>query len=208
MFQFMISKPKCKVDGCSSPIVNIRGWCNKHYCQIRRRGYIYRTKKDLNLYIPEGETTKIELTDAWGRMVDYCIIDTNCVDKVKHLRWGLTKGYVWHAASKVRLASFLLPCPFNHFIDHINGDPLDNRMCNLRIATYAENARNTQLAKNNSSGFKGVWKLPSGNYSAKICIDYRQINIGTYKTKEEAARAYDRMALKHHGRFAKLNFEE
>ena len=49
-------------------------------------------------------------------------------------------------------------------IDHINGDGLDNRRSNLRIATHTENCRNARLSARNSSGLKGVTLHSEGNY--------------------------------------------
>lgn len=90
-------------------------------------------------------------------------------------------------------------------VDHINGDTLDNRKCNLRICTHKQNRRNEGLSSDNTSGFKGVTK--AGNkWRAQICADYQVRYLGQYATREEAARVYDAAAVKHHGEFARLNF--
>lgn len=96
-------------------------------------------------------------------------------------------------------------------VDHINGDPLDNRTCNLRTCTLAENSRNQRRALNNTSGFKGVhWEQDRGKWHSSIGFTQdgrlRHIFLGRFDNAEEAAIAYDRAALKYFGEYACLNF--
>lgn len=72
-------------------------------------------------------------------------------------------------------------------IDHINGDKTDNRICNLRLATRAENNANTRCRA--KSGFKGV-VLTKYGYRAAITINNRFKYLGLFKTPEEAHEAY------------------
>lgn len=89
--------------------------------------------------------------------------------------------------------------------DHINGDGLDNRRSNLRVASYAQNAANVDQPAG-ASRFKGVSRSrSSGRWRAYIRTNYRQVHIGTFDTEEDAARAYDRVASAMWGEFARLN---
>ena len=93
------------------------------------------------------------------------------------------------------------------FVDHINGDHLDNRKCNLRIATVKENSRNAGIRNDNTSGFKGVsFFRRRGKYRAYINIDQKQKHLGYFDDPEEAARAYDEAARSYFGEFACVNF--
>jgi len=85
--------------------------------------------------------------------------------------------------------------------DHINGDGLDNRRENLREATQLQNLRNVQLRKDNTSRYKGVRKLASGRWEARL----NEQSIGYYDTAEEAGFAYDKTAFEQWGEYAKLN---
>jgi len=91
--------------------------------------------------------------------------------------------------------------------DHRDGDTLNNQPDNLRTCTNAQNMSNQGKHSNNTSGFKGVY-LNRKKWAAHIMVDGKFINLDTYKTREEAAHAYDEAAKKYHGEFAKLNFEE
>ena len=101
----------------------------------------------------------------------------------------------------------IMDAPKGMEVDHINGNPLDNRKSNLRICTIAENLRNKGAGKNNTSGYKGVsWVKRNKRWLAQIKHNGKQVYIGHYKNKEEAARAYDKKAKELHGEYAYLNF--
>ena len=88
--------------------------------------------------------------------------------------------------------------------DHINGDRLDNRRVNLRIATPAQNQANTGLPAHNSSGFKGVSIARSSRWKAQLSVNNRNVVIGTFDTPEEAYAAYCSAIIKYRGEFARL----
>ena len=91
-------------------------------------------------------------------------------------------------------------------VDHINGDAYDNRRSNLREASKRENNWNKGLAKNNTSGFKGVcYHVRKHRWVAYISSDRRRYNLGYYRTPEEAAYAYNVFAEMLFGEFARLN---
>lgn len=71
-------------------------------------------------------------------------------------------------------------------IDHINGDPADNRLCNLREAAQADNVRNAAMYKNNTSGAVGVYARKDGRFNAYVRVDGRAKHLGCYATLLEA----------------------
>ena len=87
-----------------------------------------------------------------------------------------------------KLAWLLCNGCYPDMIDHISGDKQDNRLCNLRLSNSLHNMRNRGKNKNNSSGYNGVYV--SGNkYRARIKINGKLINLGTFETIEEAVDA-------------------
>lgn len=92
-------------------------------------------------------------------------------------------------------------------IDHIDMDPFNNRPGNMREAGHAENMRNRRVQRNNQCGLKGVTyakaraHLPTP-WVAKININGRSTNLGSFATKGLAAVAHAKAAMRHHGQFS------
>lgn len=89
--------------------------------------------------------------------------------------------------------------------DHINGNKLDNRRSNLRLATRSENEANKPYSRGRSK-YKGVsWRKDRDRWRATIQVDGKQIALGLFKKEQDAARAYNKAALDFFGEFATLN---
>lgn len=121
-----------------------------------------------------------------------------------------SKGRRWYAIDRhsLGLHRFLLDAPDGVTVDHLNGNGLDCRRDNLRIATHSQNLANRGKQRNNTSGYKGVFKRGERSWAARSNDRARKkwIWLGTFRTAEEAARAYDLYAYSRWGKFAKLNF--
>ena len=93
------------------------------------------------------------------------------------------------------------------YVDHINGDTLDNRRINLRLCTNAENLSNRGKPRNNTSGYKGVvYDKRRNKWYAYIGCESKGFRSKDFDSRKDAAQAYDKLALEKHGDFAKLNF--
>jgi hypothetical protein len=93
----------------------------------------------------------------------------------------------------------------NEYCDHINGNRLDNRRGNLRVASPADNSHNMRLTHRNASGYKGVyWHKQRRKWAAMICVNGHRIYLGLFVEILDAAQAYRDAALKYHGEFARF----
>jgi len=88
-------------------------------------------------------------------------------------------------------------------VDHIDGDKLNNRRSNLRIATVSQNIFHSKLSKVNTSGYKGVrWHRQGKKWLAEIKYQRRNIYLGLFDTAEAASAAYNAAAKRLFGEFA------
>lgn len=95
--------------------------------------------------------------------------------------------------------------PVGLCIDHINGDPLDNRRCNLRLATQSQNCANRSKYRG-TSGFKGVSQANHRTkWVATIFVNGKRIHLGCFDNPQDAAHVYDVAAIRHFGEFAYTN---
>lgn len=93
------------------------------------------------------------------------------------------------------------------YIDHINGDKTDNRICNLRESSHAENCSNRPLRKDNSTGHIGVTRRSEHKWRAYVTKNGKRIWLGDFNSPELAAKAAEGARKAHHGQFAKLTNE-
>lgn len=92
---------------------------------------------------------------------------------------------------------------FPENVDHINGDPTDNRLENLRPCSCSENNRNVRIKPNSTTGFPGVcFNKVAKKYQAQIRFDGKRKHLGYFNTREEAFIAYREANLKLFGEFS------
>ena len=155
----------------------------------------------------------IELTRGYTALVD----DAD-YDLLNACRWHvtITDGMPYAVRSVVgeqtysriwlHMGRVILDCGAGEIADHINGDTLDNRRANLRIATPAQNAQNSRRKSSNTSGHKGVsWSAEKQQWRAEIMAFGKRTFLGRYDCLESAAHAYRTAAAQLHGEFARTD---
>lgn len=151
------------------------------------------------------------------------LVDDNLSEDLQKRSWtiiykrGLAYAItgVWQPLTKntkiLYLHRLILDAKPRQYVDHINGNTLDNRLENLRICSNRENLNNRGKNKNNTSGYKGVHfvkRCKTKPWCAQIMHKGQSIHLGYYSSDLEAAKVYDNAAKLYHKEFAKLNFPE
>lgn len=90
----------------------------------------------------------------------------------------------------------------NEYIDHIDGNPSNNKLTNLREASPKENSHNKKISKNNTSGYKNVYYNSRDRVYIASGRDLgKKIELGRFITAEEASICYEEFAIYNHGKF-------
>ena len=157
----------------------------------------------------DGNAAYVPLTKGYES-----IIDIDCVDLVKNCNWCVKPGgRTYYAMSnKPRpdrgtffMHGVILPSPNGFFIDHIDGNGLNNKRNNLRIVTHTQNMFNRRLRVDNASGFKGVfWHKHTKKWASEIVANKIRHHLGYFKTPEDAHAAYIAAAKKLHGEYRRI----
>lgn len=140
----------------------------------------------------------IPLRNREGEVVAVVLVDDDVPNEVLAYRWYLSGGYAkrdgqkdgkrYHVLMHRFLAGVTEPGCKIH-VDHINGDTLDNRRENLRVATPSQNAQN-RPAKTKRGTYRGVtWSKHKRKWIARATINYRTFHIGEFFDEEAAAQA-------------------
>ncbi len=163
-----------------------------------------------------SKTAKIKLTKGFE-----AIVDAEDLPLVALYKWqfrpisskrDLGTGYataVAHDANGVRFVQrmhrLVMMVPKGLEVDHINGNGLDNRKCNLRFCTRSQNQFNKAKTKRFNNPFKGVsLHLLTGKYQAYISAHGTRHHLGLFKTPEDALAARLIAAGRLHGEFARV----
>lgn len=126
--------------------------------------------------------------------------------------WYACRGVYFRDAQGIRrrqtqlMHRVILAAPDGVLVDHQDGDGLNNRRENIRLATDAQNSSNRHLPIGTSKFLGVCWNKKSSKWQASIKKHDRSTYLGMFEKEEDAARAYDAAATRIHGEFACLNF--
>ncbi len=200
----MVKEMKCCACGEQAECTfNGKPYCNRHYQSARKYGTPHGKKRE--------RTCRYEIKDNVLTVItkkgDIILADAADAATVMKYSWCLSKtGYaVANIGGKVtKMHRYIIgeTCCSGRIVDHKNGNPLDNRRKNLRICTYAENARNVRVSRANKVGHLGIRITKDGKFNVRIVADGIEHHIGNYDTLELAIEARNAAEDTYHGEFA------
>lgn len=141
-------------------------------------------------------------------------VDEQDFDKIKDYKWSSIfcgKAKAPYAVSShfgkiVYMHRIVVDAKSDQFVDHIDGNGLNNSRDNLRFATTSQNNMNQSKRSDNTSGHKGIsWCPDREKYQVYINIDRKRKSLGRYKTLEEAIYVRDQAVKAHYGEYARDN---
>jgi hypothetical protein len=143
----------------------------------------------------------------------YVLVDEDDYQKFKDMTWWLFVDKYAACALNVDgnrkyayMHRLITNPPEGYLVDHMDGNTLDNRKCNLRIVTKAQNSMNCNVNSINTSGYKGVSQFKrTGKWKAYIIYNDVNYHLGYFDSRHVAAKAYNAKAIEFFGEYAKLN---
>lgn len=162
------------------------------------------TKRPIRAIRIEGDVAYLTLTRGYEAMIDVADIGL-----VNNANWSVFtpngRNNIYadrRTPTRALLHRVIMGFP-DMQVDHINGNGLDNRRCNLRLVTHSENQMNRKgPAKNGQSGVRGIsFNKAAGKWVAYIGADGKHIHLGSFAEKDRAIAARAEAAAKIHGDF-------
>lgn len=161
-----------------------------------------RKRKPNRIEFPDAETAWIWLTDKSGKELEVACVDRVDLPRVAHQRWSISfrdgkarRPYIISQAStaggKPRKVLYLhrviLNPPEGFEVDHVDGDPFNNRRSNLRAVTRRQQAQNT--TGRGSSGYRNVYPAKAGGWNVSAMKDGKLHSSGRFLDLDDAATA-------------------
>ena len=142
------------------------------------------------------------------------LVDDADYDALSQFKWFRhSYGYACYRRGTVKHGTYrtflmhrvILDAADGQYVDHIDGNPLNNQRSNLRLCTQSENMGNTS-ARGGSSKYKGVQRPANSiTWVAKIGHQGKYYHLGSFQSEVDAALAYNEAAIRLFGEFARLN---
>lgn len=166
-----------------------------------------------NKYVLHEDYAEIIVdSPTYGRF--FFQIDIDDLDRCLEYQWGIMRVQLSEASPVYYYANnnktgmlhrFIMNAPKTMVVDHVDRNTFNTRKRNLRLTDHKGNGKNTKLSRRNKSGAKGVIWFPYKGYNkwkAYIRVNYKNINLGFFDTKEEAIAARKAAEEKYFGEYS------
>lgn len=175
--------------------------------RVRRHSVVQPFDQSIRLIpLTQGQNAVVDAQDyEWLNQWNWIAQLDKATGKFYALRrvWNCDRS----ACTAILMAKLIMGvgCSKETQVDHRDLDTLNNRRTNLRVATHSQNQCNRPRMRNNTSGFKGVRKYYR-KWHATAGHNGKTFYLGSFASREDAARAYDAFVKEKHGEFARTNF--
>lgn len=183
---------------------------NKHRMCSRKCFSIFKSSlKYRNEVIINEEIAEIKIkSKKYGDFI--AVIDLEDLDRVSEITWGVTKslrGDCMYVRGKhqvnekwknINLHRYIMNCPNNMVVDHINRNTFDNRKENLNICTAQDNSNNRGTFRSSLGKLKGAYyNKVNKTWHSTLILNKQRKWLGTFKTELEAHNAYIKAKTEH-----------
>lgn len=172
-----------------------------HFCDKKCKA-LFQQKQ--NLIVEKEDYAEIHIEKDNKSLI--VLIDKDDIEKVQKFKWNvkydktIDNYYVYsHERNNyinrktLRLHRFLMNCPKDLQVDHVNRNTLDNRKCNLKVCTLQENLNNKGEYKNNTSGYKNIhYSKANKTFVCEIKRNNKMVFYKTCKNLEELVKLRDK----------------
>lgn len=184
--------------------------CRTHHEQWLKDGsFRDRNILDCNKIKIIEDYAEMLLYNGRGETVGKVKIDIEDIERVQQHKWHINDNDQKYVTSEsfeertVRLHRFLMDCPKDKIVDHIDRDIFNCRKSNLRICSRTENNWNAGVRRDSGTGIRGVYfDKTSGKYKAHIQVNKKRINLGTFSGIDEAIKIRRKAEKTHYGDYA------
>jgi hypothetical protein len=179
---------------CKGKVKRCKECTNKANSEAHKKYNTYLEDEDFCYFHPSNASDKVVM------------VDKEDLHKIKNNCWYSTeRNYVRTVKDNVNISLHRVILNYwgEEVIDHIDGNPLNNKKENLRVCTVPENGRNHKVQSNNTSGSTGVsWNKRSNKWQAYIVTFKTQKHIGYFTSYEDAVKARKEAELQLHGEYS------
>ena len=143
-----------------------------------------------------------------GEVIKKAIIDIDDYDLVKQYKWGFSHNYIINYTNNIYLHRLIINASDDKYVDHIDGNTMNNRKHNLREVTHQQNNMNKTNKGQGNNKRKGVsYRKDKGKWRAYIVLNNKHISLGSFNTEEEAIKAREEAEIKYFGEFRRKEDE-
>lgn len=195
----------CTAPGCYRRDLTASALCEAHLVHSYRASTSRFGLPNFATLLDDG-SARLRLTNRDGEEISSFLVSGEDLPRVQMHRWSISfrgqkkrpyiitqansKGVTQGASRQTLLLHrFLTDAPKGMQVDHINGDPYDNRRSNLRVLTKAQQMQNTAVREDNPTGYRNVRLASNGKYLVTVSKNKRRHHRGPFETIEEAVAA-------------------